>query len=324
MPFAAALTGTESLVLADAVAISLAASPEAKRLLDGMEQRIRMLTTGVDTIAERCVYSVRGPVMWAETITARANSLGNDDVFVCATPSRSFDTVENRVLVASLEALAGAARALRGPLGEKVPAEEAERIREAATTALEWRHHPRLSKVRGGRLSGRDAARLRGGHRMARMAAVVAVRDRAAEPFEPEDLVGLADAQTRAYHRLTLNLIEALVARQLSSGQLSYVDGCLRSGGLSFRHPATGRYADSGLFYRGVPLAPPEDAVARAVWRSNVAAKTISISSASDIERLLDRLAEREQQRKGGRRVASREGSGPQASGPSASSGSAY
>ncbi len=118
----------DRIVLADALSISLAASEEAGALLDGMELRVRTLTTSVETQTERCVNSVRGPVLWSETLTARANALGNDDVFVCATPSRSFDTVENRVLVAALEAIAKAGKAIAGSTGEKVAPEEAERI----------------------------------------------------------------------------------------------------------------------------------------------------------------------------------------------------
>ena len=89
--FAAALTGNGIGTLGDAVALSLALSREARRLLDGMELRVRTLTATVATTNERCIYSVRGPVQWAETMTARANSFGSDDVFVCAAAERSFD-----------------------------------------------------------------------------------------------------------------------------------------------------------------------------------------------------------------------------------------
>jgi hypothetical protein len=94
--YAAALIGGDVATLSDALSITLAASPEATTLLDGMELRIRTLPTGVDTHPERCIYSVRGPILWSEPITARANALGNEDVFVCSHTSRSFDTVENR------------------------------------------------------------------------------------------------------------------------------------------------------------------------------------------------------------------------------------
>ena len=148
--YAAALIGDDVATLTDAVSITLAASPEAAALLDGMEFRVRTLPTTVHTSAERCVNSVRGPILWSETITARANALGNDDVFVCSTTSRSFDTVENRVLVGALEAIARAGRALRGPTGQKVPSDAAEQIASAAEEAANWRQHPRLVDIRAG------------------------------------------------------------------------------------------------------------------------------------------------------------------------------
>ena len=101
--------------------------------------------------AERCINSVRGPVLWSETITARANALGNEDVFVCSITNRSFDTVENRLLVSALDAIARADRALRGPTGDKVPDEDAARISAVAREAASWRAHPRLKDVRSRR-----------------------------------------------------------------------------------------------------------------------------------------------------------------------------
>ncbi|HRW41896.1 MAG TPA: hypothetical protein P5193_10160, partial [Microthrixaceae bacterium] len=129
---AAVLTGIAVSDLTDATALALAASDEARALLDGMELRIRTLPTTVATSSERCVNSVRGPIMWAETITARANALGNDDVFVCMTTARSFDTVENQLLVEALDSIAAASRALRGPTAERLEADDAERIAEVA------------------------------------------------------------------------------------------------------------------------------------------------------------------------------------------------
>lgn len=305
IPFAAALTGTSVAELSDAVAISLAASEEASQLLDGMELRIRTLKTGVATQAERCVFSVRGPVLWSETLTARANALGNEDVFVCATAERTFDTVENRVLVAALEAIARAAQALRGPLRDKVDVAEAARITEVAEDARRWREHPRLAALRSGRLTGRDTARLRGGHRLARMAAVLAVRDRVGEPFRPEDLAGLCDPPTRRLHGFLKSVLDVLAAHGLVDERLILADGELRSGGLSFRHPA---YAATGggVHYRGVPLLPPEDVAHGASWAERMPARGIPIGGPADVERMLARLAERERARRAEARRAPR------------------
>lgn len=307
--FAAALTGNGFGTLSEAVALSLALSREARELLDGMELRVRTLTATVATKHERCVYSVRGPVQWAETMTARANSFGSDDVFVCAAAERSFDTVENRTLVAALDAVAAARRALDGPLAERLTEREAARARQIAEEAASWRAHPRLAPLRAGRLTGRDAARLRGGHRMSRMAPVLAVRDRAQEPFSPEVLARLSDGPTRAYHRFVDAVVQVLETRGLSDGELHLSEGTLRTGGLAFAHPATAKAEPAGVSYRNVALLPPAELLERLPWRDRLPERGVMISSAGEIDRLLDRLAAREQERRTRRAEAQVSGS---------------
>lgn len=293
VPFAAALIGGEVGTLTDALSISLAASPEATTLLDGMELRVRTLPTGVDTHAERCVFSVRGPVMWSETITARANALGNEDVFVCSITRRSFDTVENRILVSALEAIARADRALRGPTGSKVAPDEARRIAEVAREAAAWRSHPRLSDVRGGRLSGRDLARLRGGHRMSRLAGVLAIRERVAEPFVADDLVGLSDPWTRDYHSFAHHVIELLDRSIGLPATWAVSDGGIWAGGVSWRHPEAVGGTPPGLCFRGIPLLPPTRLVEGAPWAAAVPTDGVRIMSGDDVERLGERMRSR-------------------------------
>ncbi len=290
IPYASALIGLDVATLSDAVAIALAGSAEATSLLDGMELRVRTLTTGVDASSERCVNSVRGPILWGETLTARANALGNDDVFVCMTAMRSFDTVENRVLVAALESIARAERALRGPMGERVLPREAQRIAAVAGEARRWRRHPRLSGVKGSRLDGRDMARLRGGHRVSRMKAVFAVRDRSLDPLDATDLSDLADVSTLVYHGFVTSVLRRLVERGLVTGATGYHDGSLRLGAASFRHPAVDGDAAPGLSFRGIPLVPAEEVYAEASWAERVPSDAVVITNARDLDRLLDRL----------------------------------
>lgn len=259
---AVALTGVDVTTLTDATSIALAASDEARALLDGMEVRIRTMPTTVATSSERCVSSVRGPIMWSETLTARANALGNDDVFVCMTTSRSFDTVENRLLVDALGSIAGANRALSGPTGERVQPEEAERIATIATEAAAWRADSRFSGVTTRRLTGRAAARVRGGHRKAWMEPILAVRRRAREPFVPADVVGLCDEWTAALHRTLLQVLEALERPHV----LTLSDGGLWCGDVSFRHPQAPGSGTSGLALRGRPVLPEAKAIEDGPW----------------------------------------------------------
>lgn len=271
---AAVLTGIAVSDLTDATALALAASDEARALLDGMELRIRTLPTTVATSSERCVNSVRGPIMWAETITARANALGNDDVFVCMTTARSFDTVENQLLVEALDSIAAASRALRGPTAERLEADDAERIAEVAAEAARWRAEDRLAGVKPHRLTGRAAARLRGGHRRTRMAPIQAVRARAREPFCAEDVQGLADDWTEVLHRTVVRVLDAVGGPTV----LTLSDGGLWCRALSFRHPASSGSAPAGLAFRGRPILPPRGAVDGAPWADELPSDGIRLT----------------------------------------------
>src|SRR5690606_16700333 len=91
------------------IGVELVLSPEAERMLDEFPRTIRSLATSMKTQAERCMGELRGPVLWSETMSARASTFGANDVYVCATPSRAYDIVENQVLRFALEKLHEAA-----------------------------------------------------------------------------------------------------------------------------------------------------------------------------------------------------------------------
>ncbi len=293
LPFTAALIGRDAVELSDAAALSLAASTEAVRFLDGMELRVRTLTSTVSTETQRCNGSVRGPILWSETITARANALGNDDVFVCLTSKRSYDTVENRVIVDALDSVGRAGPALRSPTGARVAPADAERIAAVATEATSWRHHPRLAGIRGGRLRGKELARLRAGHRIARLAPVMAVRERVAEPFRSEDVAGLAGQATRRLHRFVEEVTCELQRRDLISGRWSIADGGLWSQALCFRHPLASGTTPAGLCYRGIPLLPPPAVVHDASWADLLPHDGVRVNCVDDVDALLARFSAR-------------------------------
>jgi hypothetical protein len=257
---ATALTGIDLARLADATAIALAASPEARTLLDGMELRIRTLTTTVRTRVERCIHEVRGPIRWSETITARANALGNEDVFVCSSASRSFDTAENRALVGALEEVARAGRAMQGPVGALLDPLTRRRVERVAADAAAWRADRRLAGVRAVRLDARERARLRSGHRLARLGPVLAISARVAEPFESEDVAGLCDQATHGYHATVLD-----VAEHSTNEPWRQVEGHWCAGPVTFRHPNL--VDGTGLRLDGRAVVPHDDRIDRAPWR---------------------------------------------------------
>ncbi|MGB6059439.1 MAG: hypothetical protein WBF71_14370 [Microthrixaceae bacterium] len=291
--FAAALTGVDMFSLRNLLTISLAASDEAEEMLKQMEHIFRTLTTTISTESERCILSVRGPILWSETITARANALGNEDVFVCGTSSRSFDTVENRFLVAALESIAKAERVLRSPeTVTSLPEEVCERARNAAMLAKKWRDGPRLADVAARRLTARDTARLRGSRRLARLASVVAFFDHQSDPLEAQAVIDMSDEWTRRYHDFVLGVATEVATHIRLPGRLTCFEGAVWAGPISFRHPSASGDAPAGLAIRGIPLLPPAGVVDGSPWQSDLPPGGIVVSSKRDIARLMQRLAE--------------------------------
>lgn len=269
VPYVAALVGADVPALLDTVSVAVAASDEAQQLLDGMEVRVRTLPTGVRSRSERCVHAVLGPVLWSETMTARANSLGNDDVFVCSIVERSFDTVENRLLVAALETVARAQRVVRSGEPTLLGNLDATRVGSAAAEAARWRAHPRLADV-SGRVHPRELTVLRNSHRTARMAEVLAVRTRVANPFDASEVAALADPWTRRYHEFVLDVVASVAPALGLPRRFTLSDGGLWSGPISWRHPAAEGGTPPGLCYRGLPLLPPATLYADAPWSAAV------------------------------------------------------
>lgn len=282
IPSVVALTGVDARRLAEVTAVAVAASREAGILLDGMETRIRTLPTAATTEVERCSGSVRGPILWSETITARAHALGNEDLFVCMTTGRTFDRIENQLLVDALDAITAATRALDGPAAEGLGEEEIDRVRAVAAEAAGWRADARLADVRPARLNGRAAARVRGGHRRTSMGPVLAVRHRAREPFGSEQVSAMADEWTRRLHAL----VERVLAAMELPPVLTLSDGGLWSRSLSFRHPAAPGPGTSGLAVRGVALLGPVEETEGAPWAPLVPEEGIRIPTGAAPEEI--------------------------------------
>jgi hypothetical protein len=253
---AAALTGLPMPLLRDATRVSLAASDEAGVLLEQLPLHIRTLPMALNDHLEHCVHSVRGPVVWSETITARANALGNEDVFVCRTTRRDFDAPLNRALVGVLAEVAGAARALRGPLGDLLDPAERNRIDDRAALARRWRHHRRLADLHPGRLRARDLARIRAGRHAEAAGLILDAVARLHDPLCGEDVEGLSDAPTRDMHRFVLDCLVSGAASLPEPGLLELDRGALCCGWLSFRHPSAVGTSGPGLCVDGSPVAP--------------------------------------------------------------------
>ena len=106
------------------------------------------------TEPERCYGELRGPVLWSETMSARSASAGDPGLFVCATTTKAYDTDENRVLKAALDAIRRAGvDAVHG--SDTWHDDVARRARHNGNRASHLLEHRTLSGVPVTRVSGR-------------------------------------------------------------------------------------------------------------------------------------------------------------------------
>ena len=222
---ASLLVGLDAVTLDDAVVLALAASDEATALLDGMEVRVRTLPTRTVVEPVRCDQSVRGQILWSDTVVARAGAGGAEDLFVCARTGRTWDTPESRALVGALVALTRADAALARPLSGRLDPEVRRQVASVAAEAASWRRHPHLADVADVRLDGRSLAALRRGHRAGRVAPLLAIRARLREPFTAADVSSLAPAAARRVHDEVLARVHDETATLRVRGEALEIDG---------------------------------------------------------------------------------------------------
>lgn len=231
-----ALFGLSPDVVAELAATLLCLSDEAEVLLARMPSLVRSLTTASSGTAVRVRGEIRGPVLWSETMSARAASFGDGDLFVCKAPQRDYDTAENQVLVAALRAIAGSGRAI-----DHAPSRHGdERVHHARANAREARlylDHPALTRVSTERVRPRTVKRVRGGKAADRYRPALAVLERATEPLGVHELVAFCDRRTRRQHALLLAVFDELERRGMRVPALRVEGGSLLAGPVSYLHP---------------------------------------------------------------------------------------
>lgn len=216
--------------------IKIAASPEADRLLDTFPRTIRSLATSMKQSAERCIGSLRGPVLWSETISARAASFGNPDVFVCQTPSRAYDIDENRVLVwALLQVREAAERATEGT-HSRYDDRVMKAVRRNGNDAARFAEHPSLSAVARERPKLRALKRTRMGRKRDAYGPALDCLDRAAEPLTAQDVRLLCDERTRVQHEVLMKICHRLERHGNRLPEFRVERGALYSGPVQYYH----------------------------------------------------------------------------------------
>ncbi len=251
----AALLGLPSRITRQLVGVVLATSDEAEDLLDAMPMIVRSMAIATTDRPERCMGELRGPVLWAETMSARSASAGDPGLFVCATTTKAYDTDENRVLKAALDVVHRAAHDAEHGMDGHTDA-VVRRARHNGQYAARLLEHQTLSQVPVVRPSGRALRRTRGGSRRHTYRPALALLRRASEPLGVDHLNAFADERTRAQHDLFAATLRRLEEVTGAAPLLRSDRGALTAGPVTYHHP--GHPADpdhiDGVAIEGVLL----------------------------------------------------------------------
>lgn len=276
---AAAITGVPSAVLRDAAKVSFTASVECESILTSMDERVRVLPMQLNSALERCVHEVRGPVIWSETMTARANAFGDEDVFVCATVRKGYDDPQNRLLVWLLGEAAHSFKAVRGPVGDYMTAGDRRRIEEVAITARKWRQSPRLLAVSPRRPTTREIQRMRTGRHGEQVEPLLIARRRLLQPFAAQDIEELTDERTAIMHTGVLEVFEAVSRAAGFELVVGFDSGAICLGPVSFRHPDSRGTAPRGLSVAGQMVGDLDQAIELAKGAGSSDGPTTALSN---------------------------------------------
>lgn len=233
-----ALLGLSPDVVQQLAGMLTATCDEAEALIEGMPKTLRTLKTAVGAQMERCVGELRGPVQWSATLAAQASSLGNRDVYICASPRRAYDIDENRVLVSALFAIAEAGNHV-DRVGEDAYEDDGlRRARHNARLAKRYLDHRSLEAVPvEARPSPRAIKRTRSGKASSSYRNALAMLERAQEPLSLEELAPYCDRRTRVQHGLLLSIIDDLESRGMRVPSLRAEGGSLFAGPVEYVHP---------------------------------------------------------------------------------------
>jgi hypothetical protein len=215
----------------------LATCEEAESLLQGMPHALRSLAISTDSSLEECRGEIRGPVAWSETMSRRASSAGGHDVFMCSSPHRAYDILENRVLVAALGAVSDAGHSVESMSAQSYDDATMRRARSNGTRALRYLEHRTLTGVLRERPTPRALRRAKASNRRSTYGPALSMLDRAGEPLGADDILPFCDRRTRAQHELLVAVLDGLAAQGTELPRLRPIDGSLEAGELRYSHP---------------------------------------------------------------------------------------
>jgi hypothetical protein len=231
-----ALIGIPPEVIAELALLVAAASADADRLIRTTPGVLRHLSSSTTMVAERCVAHVRGPVLWSETLNARAHTLGSDDVFVCGVLQRDYDTTENEVLLSALDLVGRAGAILDHEATEFLDPTTVALAAARSTAARSLRAERSLDGVRRNRAGNMQVHRVRNGRHSKQYQPALSVLNRRTEPFRGRDLILFTDPKTVGQLRGLVLMCAALERRGMTIGDLAFAGAEVSAGPLRYRN----------------------------------------------------------------------------------------
>jgi hypothetical protein len=231
------------------LAVALATSPEADDLVSGIPVLLRSLAVSTATRPIRCEGEIRGPVLWSETMAARSASPGAGGVFICSSPSKAYDTDENRVLVAAFQRLYRAASAAEHEIegGRHHPhPDDVRKARHNGDLVRRALEHRSLQAVTRVRPSGRMMQKARTGTKAGVFRTAVDLLQRSWAEMGASDLDEWVDSDSRAILELAADTVDILSFNEALPDRLKIINGTLTCGPFTYRHPTSSAVADRG------------------------------------------------------------------------------
>ena len=231
------------------LAVALATSPEADDLVSGIPILLRSLAVSTSTRPIRCEGEIRGPVLWSETMAARSASPGAGGVFICSSPSKAYDTDENRVLVAAFQRLYRAASAAEHEIdgGRHHPhPDDVRKARHNGDLVRRALEHRSLQAVTRVRPSGRMMQKARTGTKAGVFRTAVDLLQRSWAEMGASDLDEWVDGDSRALLELAADTVDILSFNEALPDRLKIIHGTLTCGPFTYRHPTSSAVVERG------------------------------------------------------------------------------
>jgi hypothetical protein len=285
-------------------AVVLTTSPEVDALVAVLPRMVRKLTVATNARTERLFGEIRGPIVWNETLAARAATAGDPQLFVCTSLKRAYDTAENRVLVASLRAISDAGVLVERQGLRSRNSDLARHVRHNAGVALRYLDHRAISGVSPSP-DRRDIMRARSGKHRGAYAPALAVLRRVTTPIGPDHVAALSSARTRTQHAALVAVLDVLRDRGRPVPPMRSIGASFAGGPVTFVHDDHAARAgvpagiSVGDLLLDVPVdgsgaaLDPEEALAALSGRAGAGRSVAIVRDVSDVEWALDRVAPR-------------------------------